>query len=184
LNNCSPKWWRTRNAVISHEFGHIFGLYHTFTGDCEPQNDGVSDTAAELSPPFLKECPGITASSVPCTCGAARSCLPGCNSCAFKDSRGIFNTAASCPPQCCRAALPLDSCRGVRTPGRDPVLNFMSYTPDYCSIAGSRLFGESAPSAGFTNAQILRMAAQIRMFKRVIYCRYQVGEPACTSINP
>ena len=32
LNTCDPKWWRTRNVVIAHEYGHIFGLYHTFTG--------------------------------------------------------------------------------------------------------------------------------------------------------
>ena len=182
LNTCDPKWWRTRNVVISHEYGHIFGLYHTFQGGCTTGNDGISDTPAEAAPSFLKTCPGVVSSSVGCGCSGSGICMPGCNSCAFKDAAG-FLLAAACPATCCASATPLDSCTGKRYPGTDPVLNFMSYSPDYCSIKGNRLASDpvGTSSAGFTNSQVLKMAAQIKSYKSKIYCRYQVGEATCTA---
>jgi len=183
LNTCNPKWWRTRSMVISHEFGHIFGLFHTFTDGCATGNDGISDTAAEAAPEFLKTCPGIVSSSVGCSCSGSGGCMPGCNSCGFKTSAGAFMLAAACPARCCATAAPLDSCTGTGYTGTDPVLNFMSYSPDYCSIKGNRLASDplGTSSAGFTNAQFLKMAAQIKSYKRKIYCRYQVGQTRCTA---
>ena len=54
----------------------------------------------------------------------------------------------------------------------DPVTNFMSYSPDYCSMRGVRLAGETASTTGFTAGQWARMRAQTKSYKRNIFCRY------------
>jgi Pregnancy-associated plasma protein-A len=54
------KWWSSQSKTLSHELGHLFGLYHTFEGGCTTTGDGVSDTPAE-SKRFhgVKDCPGL-----------------------------------------------------------------------------------------------------------------------------
>lgn len=50
-NISHTRWWRTRSVVGAHEFGHLFGLFHTFRGGCSaPEHgDGVADTAAHTN---------------------------------------------------------------------------------------------------------------------------------------
>ncbi|KAG2429175.1 hypothetical protein HYH02_014110 [Chlamydomonas schloesseri] len=119
---CDPKWWRTRNAVITHEFGHIFGLFHTFQGGCVGSNDGITDTPAETSPSFLKECPGLQnpSSGLGTPCPLFANERPGCQSCGAKDASGVFLTASACPADCCATSTALDSCTRNTQRGNDP----------------------------------------------------------------
>lgn len=63
----------------------------------------------------------------------------------------------------------------------------MSYVPDYCCTFGTdnRLIDPElgVQPGGFTPGQLLRMRAQVKLYKHLIYCQYadaQDGCDACT----
>ena len=43
-STCGSHASATFAKVMTHEFGHYFGLKHTFQDDCDPVNDGMADT--------------------------------------------------------------------------------------------------------------------------------------------
>ncbi|PIF30513.1 putative secreted protein (Por secretion system target) [Flavobacterium sp. 9] len=43
-STCGSNASTTFAKVMTHEFGHYFGLKHTFQDDCDPVNDGMADT--------------------------------------------------------------------------------------------------------------------------------------------
>ncbi|WP_294965583.1 PKD domain-containing protein [uncultured Flavobacterium sp.] len=43
-STCGSDASATFAKVMTHEFGHYFGLKHTFQDDCDPINDGMADT--------------------------------------------------------------------------------------------------------------------------------------------
>ncbi len=43
-STCGSHSSATFAKVMTHEFGHYFGLKHTFQDDCDPVNDGMADT--------------------------------------------------------------------------------------------------------------------------------------------
>jgi Pregnancy-associated plasma protein-A len=182
----NAKWWVSQSKVLAHEFGHLMGLYHTFQGGCDAiMGDEVSDTPAELSVGD-DNCPGLLpynkdrdlfnvsirsakntfqttgqCGGTNFTCG--RTCAACCDTkgqdfCArysteFESISEMDQTKVCCPNR----DRPLDSCPIQR--GIDPKSNVMAYSPDYCIYE-------------LTPGQMVRMMAQIRSYKRYIYCNY------------
>jgi hypothetical protein len=186
------RWWVARSATLAHEFGHSFGLYHTFQGGCAV-GDAVSDTPYEYSNDY-RGCPGLlpydrdrdlfkwrtrldpNLYENAVDCGSDEDvCGSTCAACCIPDEGEIQCDQYSSPlesisddeipnlPECCATNQPTDSCR--LRPGIDPKNNVMAYISDFCLYE-------------FTPGQMARMMAQVCTFKDYIYCNYADVEDA------
>jgi Metallo-peptidase family M12 len=188
-NISHTRWWRTRSTVVAHEFGHLFGLEHTFAAvdSCTVKNS-IPDIPRQSSPNFLTfGCPGllpynkdrnlfrllqrknVNGGANSATCGIRSNddvCGSTCAACC--ESAG-----GSCPtllPDAQSVTEDMTSspdCCTDNTPldscrfrrGIDPLNNIMSYVPDFCIYE-------------FTVGQMARMMSRIRQYKPYIYCNY------------
>lgn len=199
------RWWRTRSGVLAHEFGHLFGLYHTFEGDCSGTGDGVADTPYETSSD-TDGCPGLlpydkdrdlfdagTLDMTRVNVGDATSCVGGASGVCQVGSSNTNTCAACCTG--CELYKPSDSQR-VYSISQDEV--------DYPACCTETVPDDSCASDPgidpknnvmayipdwckyeLTPGQAARMMAATKPEKTWIYCNYaSVLDPAVCAAIP
>lgn len=192
------RWWRTRSTVLAHEFGHLFGLYHTFQDTCDEGDiDGVSDTPI-LTSSQTDGCPGLLPYNSnrnlyrrkgrfrPNKANNASVCLSsGVGSCR---SRSMYGATTTCPA-CCVPEAGETECT-LYTSSTESVSQEETNFPQCCNSVNNRPMDSCKQQPGldplnnvmsyipdfcsheFTPGQGARMMSQIKQYKPYIYCNY------------
>lgn len=202
-NISKARWWVSESKVLAHEFGHTFGLFHTFQGGCLNilGGDGVSDTPPERNV-GSNDCPGLipfdkdrdlfneairripNTYADPSQCSyhgqGVRNCSSNtCGACC--DKQGRFR---KCPKFRNGESISEDQLDIVCCPNE-------SRPADSCPLRHgidpkTNVMAYSPDYCIFelTPGQMVRMMAQIRSYKDYIYCNYVnfVDSAKCTNV--